>query len=603
MSEEQHLPVWAQRFAAPTLAFPAWSNDRPDRLFFVCDDGGVMQVWMLDLASGERRALTDQAVGVEEFVVLPGGTGVAWWSDDTGDEFGSWVATDIDAGTSRPLFEGLPTGWSQGLALAHPVAAAALADGLSYRVFVEGDGDGHPRLVAESSSPIGLGREWATTSGGLSPDGTLLCLRHTDVGDILHFGLRVLDVASGDVVDDRVDVGLNLKVADWSPVLGDQRVALVHERDGLDRPAVWSPLTGGLRHYPLALPGPTDVLGWWPDASALLLLHQHDGCDTLHRLDLDSGRLTWSLDPQGTITGARVRPDGEVWLRDESATRAPRIRSARGTVIVSPLGPAPSPGRPHTSMTVATPGGDAHVLVATPVGEPPYPTVMVVHGGPEWHFSDDLDPWEQALLDYGMAVAKVNYRGSTGSSVAWRTSLHDGNIGFPEVEDVLATMDHLVAVGVSDPTRFGIEGRSWGGYVTLLAVGLHPSRFAAAVAVVPVADSLLTHEDCSPPQKAYDIAIMGGSPSEVPERYIERSPATYVDHVDTPLLVIAGEHDSACPIRQVRSYVDRLKARDADVELVVYDAGHHANAKADQIEHAERALTFLCSRLGLASHA
>jgi dipeptidyl aminopeptidase/acylaminoacyl peptidase len=132
-----------------------------------------------------------------------------------------------------------------------------------------------------------------------------------------------------------------------------------------------------------------------------------------------------------------------------------------------------------------------------------------------------------------------------------------------------------------------------------LALGLHPSSFAAAVAVVPVADSLLTHEDCSPPQQAYDIAIMDGSPSVVHERYVERSPATYADAVRTPLLVVAGEYDSACPIRQVRSYVQRLEARGADVELVVYEAGHHANAKADQIEHARLALRFLCRHLRL----
>jgi dipeptidyl aminopeptidase/acylaminoacyl peptidase len=224
---------------------------------------------------------------------------------------------------------------------------------------------------------------------------------------------------------------------------------------------------------------------------------------------------------------------------------------------------------------------------------------MVVHGGPEWHYADDLDPWEQALLDHGLAVAKVNYRGSTGSSVAWRTAIHDGNIGFPEVEDVVATVDHLVTTGVTDPSRVAIEGASWGGYVTLLAIGLHPSTFAAAVGVVPVADSLLTHEDCSPPQQAYDIAIMGGSPAQVRERYVERSPSTYVDQVRTPLLIIAGEYDSACPIRQVRSYVDRLLAREAAVELVVYEAGHHANATSDRIEHARLALEFLCRQLGL----
>ena len=597
MSEEMPSP-WVQRFAAPTVAFPRWVAARPERLFFTCDDDGVMQVWLIDRDTGERRQLTHQAVGVEDFVVLADGAGVAWWSDDTGDENGSWVVTDVETGAVSPLLAGLPDGWSQGLAVTESRVAVALADANSYRVYLA-DVGGPTRLLASSASPLGLGREWETTAGGLSPDGSLACVRHSDGGDILHFGLRVLDAATGTVVDELFDEGLTLKLTDWSPVSGDARVAFVHERDGLERPAVWSPLAGVRREYALDLPGPVDVVGWWPDASALLLVHHHQGRQSLHRLDLESGRLTWGHDPQGAITGAGVRPDGDVWLRDESATRAPQIRSASGEVVLTALGGSPVAGRPHTWMTVTTPGGDAEVLFASPEGEAPHPTVVVVHGGPEWHYSDDLDPWEQALLDHGMAVAKVNYRGSTGSTVAWRTALHHGNIGFPEVEDVVATVGHLVQRGLAEPGRVAIEGRSWGGYVTLLAVGLHPSTFAAAVAVVPVADSLLTHEDCSPPQQAYDIAIMGGSPTAVPERYVERSPATYVDDVRTPLLVIAGEYDSACPIRQVRSYVERLEARGADVELVVYEAGHHANAKADQIEHARLALSFLCRHLRL----
>ena len=91
-------------------------------------------------------------------------------------------------------------------------------------------------------------------------------------------------------------------------------------------------------------------------------------------------------------------------------------------------------------------------------------------------------------MDHGYLVASVDYRGSTGSTVAWRTALHRGNIGLPEVADVVAALDHLVAAGLTDPARVAVEGWSWGGYVSLLAAGLHPDRFAAVVGGVPVGD-------------------------------------------------------------------------------------------------------------------
>jgi dipeptidyl aminopeptidase/acylaminoacyl peptidase len=506
--------------------------------------------------------------------------------------------TAADGSFTRPLLPSLPSGWSQGLSIAAGVVAVGLADDSTYRIYVT-NGDAPPRLVYESGAPAGIGREWEQTAGGLSTDGRLLCFRQSEEGDILHFGLRVVEVESGATVGDLVDAGLTLKVAHWSPAAGDQRLAFVHERDGVERPAIWD-LAEGRRDFPLDLPGPVDVAGWWPDASALLLLHEHHGRREVYRLDVADGSIELVHDPQGWISGAAVRPDGEVWLREESAERFPRIRTVGGRQILTPTPVLPPAGRPHRSMTFDGPGGSTHLLLTVPDGRPPYPTVLMVHGGPEWACPDELDAWEQALADHGYAVVKVSYRGSTGNTVAWRTALHGGNTGFPEVTDVVAGLDHLVAQGVVDPGRVAIEGWSWGGYVTLLAVGLHPDRFAAAIAGIPVCDSVMTHEDCSPPQQAYDLAIMGGSPTDRPDLYAERSPITYVDNVRAPILIIAGEHDSACPIRQVRHYVSELRARGGEVDAHIYPAGHHANSVDEKLVHADLSLAFLARHLGRA---
>lgn len=585
---------WRDRFRLPVVGFPQSSADDPHRLVFVSNEGGSTQIWRADTATGERHAVTDQRVGVEEFVLSPLGDAVAWWSDDSGDGNGAWVSTSLRDGVTAPLLTGLGPGWSEGLAWAGDTVAVALTDEETYRVYVGAPG-GAGRLVAESSRPMGLGREWETTPGGLSTDGALLCLRHSDAGDMLHFGLRVIDLTGDEVVDEVVDEGLNVRVASWSPTPGDQRVALIHERDGIDRPAVWRPTTGELRDYPLDLPGEVDVADWYPDASALLLIHWHDGRCQLYRLELSTGGCTPVHDPDGYISGAAVRPDSAIWLREEAGDRPPRIRTVDGDVVLPVTGAAPA-GVPHRSLRfVGSSGETTHMLVATPPHEGPHPTVMLVHGGPEWAEPDAYDPWTSTLVDHGVAVAKVNYRGSTGFGVAWRTAIHDGNIGIPEVTDVVDALRFLVDMGVADPGRCAIEGWSWGGYVTMLAIGLHPDTFAAAIGGIPVCDSVMTHEDCSPSQQMYDRAIMGGTPDEVPDRYRERSPSTYLDAVRTPVLLIAGEHDSACPIRQVRWYADELTARGGSVQLHVYDAGHHANSVTDKITHAEIELDFLAS--------
>jgi hypothetical protein len=54
----------------------------------------------------------------------------------------------------------------------------------------------------------------------------------------------------------------------------------------------------------------------------------------------------------------------------------------------------------------------------------------------------------------------------------------------------------------------------------------------------------------------------------------ERSPIEYVDRVQAPLLLLAGEHDSRCPLPQILNYVERLKARNHPHELYLFGTGH-----------------------------
>jgi hypothetical protein len=154
---------WRDRFTASWVSFPSWSPAAPDRLFFVSADDGTTQGWWQDLATGRRHRLTSQAVGVEQVVPVPDGSGAAWWRDDVGDQHGSWVVTAVSDGSTHTLLPGLPPGWSEGLSMAAGTVAVGLADESSYRVYVAADG-GPGRLVYQSDSPSGVGRAWETSA-------------------------------------------------------------------------------------------------------------------------------------------------------------------------------------------------------------------------------------------------------------------------------------------------------------------------------------------------------------------------------------------------------------------------------------------------------
>ena len=226
------------------------------------------------------------------------------------------------------------------------------------------------------------------------------------------------------------------------------------------------------------------------------------------------------------------------------------------------------------------------------------PSLMYVHGGPTWLDLDRWDPWVQAYADAGFLVALVNYRGSVGYGREWRDTLI-GNIGRPETEDV---------AGRPRRPRPARAGRSGPCRHRRLVVGrLHhpvrrrhrtPDRFVAGVAGVPVGDYVgrLRRPVAAPPGLR-PRAAGRDAPAEVPELMADRSPITYVDDVRAPLLIIAGENDSRCPLRQVMNYVDRLRARGADHELYLFGTGHGSMVTDEKVRQAGLILDFLARRV------
>ena len=63
---------------------------------------------------------------------------------------------------------------------------------------------------------------------------------------------------------------------------------------------------------------------------------------------------------------------------------------------------------------------------------------------------------------------------------------------------------------------------------------------------------------------------MGGPPWEFPSRYVQNSPIFQLDRVETPLLILHGELDVACPVSQAREMFSGLRRLEKDVILVEY---------------------------------
>jgi len=206
-------------------------------------------------------------------------------------------------------------------------------------------------------------------------------------------------------------------------------------------------------------------------------------------------------------------------------------------------------------------------------GEPPYPTVLYIHGGPSGAFGNAFHFDFSMLSGAGYAVLFINPHGSTGYGSAFGTDL---NLRWGEVDysDQMAGIDTVIDKGIADPHRLGVCGLSYGGYMTCWMV-TQTDRFKGAVSENPVSD-LVSDYGVGDASVWMDLDAMGGHPHDVPENYRKASPITFAHKCTTPTLMLQGEADYRCPVPQTEQFYTSLKVNGCVVEMVRFPDSSHA---------------------------
>jgi dipeptidyl aminopeptidase/acylaminoacyl peptidase len=578
---------WKARFRAARVSLPSWAHDAPHRSVYRSNATGTWEIYAWDRETDVRRQVTDRPNGTWMAGVDPTGEWIWWFADTDGDEFGVWRREPFGGGA-----DAAPT-----LEPSYPSGLAVGSSGLAVIGRTTADGSAVHWCATDADPRVLYSHDEDAYIIDLSEDESLVAINHSEHGDSRHMALRVVRPDGSTVADLWDGPGKGLGAIAFSPVAGDQRLLVEHERRGRGEPLIWDPVSGDVREIALDLPGEVGA-DWYPDASALLVSHSHHARDELYRYDLATGSLERIDTPRGVIGSATARPDGTVEFSWSSSASPPVIRSTSGAVVLTPPGEAAPGSVAVEDAWVTGPGGDVHALVSKPAGAGPFPTVFDVHGGPAAYDEDSFSPDAAAWIDHGFAVVRVNYRGSSGYGSTWRDAI-EGRPGLVELEDVKAVRDWAVSSGLADPSRLVLTGGSWGGFITLLGIGTQPGDWSVAIGIVPVADYVAAYEDEMEGLQAFDRSLFGGSPAEVPERYTASSPITYVDQVTTPVLVMAGENDPRCPIRQIDNYLARLRELGKEHEVYRYDAGHGSLVVEERIRQMAATIDFARKHLNM----
>lgn len=212
--------------------------------------------------------------------------------------------------------------------------------------------------------------------------------------------------------------------------------------------------------------------------------------------------------------------------------------------------------------------------------------ILLPHGGPTGQAEDNFSRTAAALASRGYFVMQPNVRGSTGYGREFQLA-NVGDLGGGDLKDVLAARDFLIGTGYVDPKRVGITGGSYGGYMTLMALGKAPDAFAAGVQLFGIINWFTMYETSDPLLQQYLISLLG-DPVKDKAQYEASSPMTYIRQARAPLLSLQGENDIRVPRGQAQEVADILKARGTDVETIFYPAEGHGFVKRENQTDALR---------------
>lgn len=372
-------------------------------------------------------------------------------------------------------------------------------------------------------------------------------------------------------------------------------------------------------HRILELAGTDQARLWSPDGltATALTYNEQTKQSGFYRIDLHSGKST-KLHEDGcfncinTDDHIYVAPRGDKIIHfEEDAAHEPNLWLANPNFStlrrLTHLNPQLDKYKFGKSRLVKWRGLDGHELqgaLLLPADYEPtrsYPLVLWVYPG---------SPGSDYLNRFGMATGgpfNLQLLATRGYAVLYPDIPEDiGASMLGIAKAVLPAVNQLIDTGMTDPDRLGVMGQSFGGYATL-ALAIMSRRFKAAVDIDGLSNLITAYGHLEENGNSFGVswseggqALMGGSPWEVRDKYIENSPYFYLDKIDTPLLIVHGTKDATVPPFLADELFVALRRLGKDVQYAKYLGENHSAiywSYTNQVDLCRRLISFLARRL------
>ncbi len=618
MSESEELDILEALANLPTMAHPVASPDG-DRVALYYDISGRNELHVLDVESGELTQWSDGQVP----------RNARWFVDWTADGERVLFHLDDDGNEQNDIHVIDETGATE--AVVEIDGQAILSDATDEFIYFASSRDGQMNLYRQAfdaDEPEKLTEyERAVWGGELSPTEDSIAYSTNETDD---FDNKDVYVANADGTNpgnlEIGEVGAEAAPNDWGP--DGERLLVTDNTEDLGRLGVYDlesdeiSWLGNGRYEEsgeVFLPDGKRVLGTRSrDAETIPIVYDLETGEG-RELDLPAGVASFGM------WGYPVLDEDRVLVTHTTPTTRPELleydlsTDEYEVLVEAEYGPfepddfadleyftVTSDGVPETRQAAVEHETYDELEIEAMLydsGQRPSPLIVNPHGGPRARDTKSFDLYSQVLASRGYSVLQVNYRGSTGKGREFVETLID-DWGGAEQGDVVVAAEHaLETYDWLDDERVIVFGGSYGGYSAYWQLVQYPDFYEAGIAWIGLTDLADQYENTMPHFRTEGMEKYLGTPEENPELYEERSPITYIENLDAPVLVVHGVNDRRVPVSQARLFRDALDEagyeEGTDYEYEELGEEGHASTDQDQKLRMFRLLDeFLARRIG-----